>query len=526
MYTIPGYHSTEKLYESSNSLIYRATRLTDNQSVILKMLNAVYVSPERVAWLQREYEITRSLQLKGVVAAYSLEPPSRVGSEHHPYWVMVLEDFGGQSITHLALAGTLGMHAFLQLAIDIVQIIGHIHAQHIIHKDINPSNIVLNPTTRHVKLIDFGIATMLSSENPIFRNPRVLEGTLAYMSPEQTGRMNRDIDYRTDFYSLGVTLYELLTGQLPFISDDVLELAHSHIARQPLSPFDVLQEKQSTLCEETPTPALEAISAIIVKLMAKNAEDRYQSSYGILADLEICQRLAENVQQDVFVPGRYDISDRFSIPQKLYGRSDDIAVLLNVFERASQGSSEMVLVTGPAGIGKSALIREIYKPMTHKRGYLVAGKFDQFQRDIPYSAIIQALQRLIRQLLTESESHIEAWRQSMLQAVGPNGQVIIDVIPEVELIIGPQPPVVALGPVESHNRFHLVFQQFIGIFTRPEHPLTIFLDDLQWADSASLKLLEQLLLTAMVQVGKRVSGTIWPFDECRGDDDVSMGAGR
>ncbi|NJN67571.1 MAG: AAA family ATPase [Chloroflexaceae bacterium] len=476
MRIIPGYQMIETLYESSNSLIYRCRRIEDDRPVILKVLKDAYPSPELIAWFTREYEVMRSLQdVPGVITAYRLET-----DQNHR--VMVLEDFGGESLRRLGLIGTISIGDFLKIAVDMTEALGGIHQRHIMHKDLNPSNIALNPATGAVKLIDFGIATVLSRENQTFRNPNVLEGTLAYMSPEQTGRMNRAMDYRTDFYSLGVTFYELLTGQLPFVTEDVLEMVHSHIARQPVPPHH--------LKPDIP----EALSTIILKLMAKNAEDRYQSAYGLSADLEVCLAQWETTETiRPFPSGKHDLSDRFLIPQKLYGRDAEVAALLAAFERVSQGASEMMVVTGPAGVGKSALVQELYKPITHRRGYFVAGKFDQFQRDTPYSALIQALRVLIQHILTETERQIAAWRKKLLAAVGPNGQVIIEVIPEVELIIGPQPDLVSLGPAESRNRFHLVMQNFITAFTRPEHPLTIFLDDLQWADIASLKLLELLM---------------------------------
>lgn len=474
MRNISGYQITEQLYESENSVVYRAYRESDNEPVILKLLKEAYPSPELIAWFTREYEVTRNLNIPGIIKAYALE------TEQHN-WIMVLED-GGESLRRLELVGNFSITDFLKLAIEIAEFLGYIHQQHIMHKDINPANIVFNPTTNQVKLIDFGIATVLSRENPTFLNPNVLEGTLAYMSPEQTGRMNRAMDYRTDFYSLGVTFYELLSGRLPFISEDPLEMVHCHIARQPVAPHEV-------------KPGIpQQISHIILKLMAKNAEDRYQSSYGLKVDLEECLNQWETSGViDLFPLGQNDLSDRFQIPQKLYGREWETNTLLAAFERVSKGASELMLVSGYAGIGKSALVQELYKPITRQRGYFITGKFDQFQRDTPYSAFIQAFRALMRQLLTENEQRIANWRKAILSAVGPNGQIIIEVIPEVELIIGVQPEVVSLGPTESHNRFNLVFQNLITVFTRPEHPLVIFLDDLQWADVASIKLMEQLI---------------------------------
>jgi predicted ATPase/signal transduction histidine kinase/FixJ family two-component response regulator/tRNA A-37 threonylcarbamoyl transferase component Bud32 len=495
MHTIAGYHIIAHLHESANSLVYRALREEDNFPVVLKLLKEPYPSPERIAWFKREYEVTRNLKMDGVPKVYDLQSLQN-------RWLMVLEDFGGESLTRLRMAGRLELSEFLQLAIAITTTLGHIHQRHIMHKDLNLANIVGNIHTQEVKIIDFGISTVLSRENPAFRNPNVLEGTLAYMSPEQTGRMNRAMDYRTDFYSLGITFYELLTGMLPFSSDDALELVHQHIARSPTPPHERKPEIP------------EALSAIILKLMSKNAEDRYQSAYGLKADLlhvrgvvdkvvasyepfrphylEAAQQI--NALLGSFVPGEHDVSDRFLIPQKLYGRDNEVSRLLTAFEQVSQGATKVVMVKGETGIGKTALVQELYKPITRQRGYFISGRFDQFHRNSPYAALIQAFRSLIRHLLTEHASVIATWRDKLLHALGSNGQVIIDVIPEVELIIGEQPQVPQLEPSQSHNRFTLVFQQFIHVFTQPEHPLVLFLDDMQWADGASLSLLEQFMV--------------------------------
>lgn len=479
--TISGYRITEQLHESANSVVYRGQRLNDNHAVVLKLLRGNYPAPERIAGLRREFDLLHQLKgLPGIVQVYGLEYIQQ-------RWVLCLEDFGGESLVRLGLAGRLNVDEVLALALQIVPILGQLHQRQLMHKDINPANVVYNPVTRQAKLIDFGIATLLSREMPTFRNPNVLEGTLAYMSPEQTGRMNRSVDYRTDFYSLGVTLYELFTGQLPFDSADALELVHSHIARQPVP-----------LHEHNPAiPTI--VSEIVLKLMAKNAEERYQSVYGLRADLEACRELLKDDSDDssevTFVPGARDVSERLMIPQKLYGREGEVERVLAAFERVSRGASELLLLSGSAGIGKSALVHEMYKPVTRQRGYFITGKYDQLQRDIPYAGLAGAFRSLLRQVLTENEAQIVEWRTQLLDAMGPNGQLLIDNLPELELIIGAQPAVLELPPTEARNRLNLVFQNFIQVFAQPEHPLVIFLDDLQWADSASLRLMERLLLT-------------------------------
>ena len=482
MVSIAGYEAFIHIHESANSQVYRARRVSDRQPVILKFLNRDYPTSEQIRCYKQEYYLTCHLKSPGIIKAYSLE-------KWHKSYVIVFEDFGGMSIKQwLKQREKLSLAEFLFLAIATTESLRQIHTHHVIHKDINPANIVFNSQTKKLKIIDFGISTQLSRENPILKNPNVLEGTLAYISPEQTGRMNRGLDYRTDFYSLGVTFYEMLTGKLPFESLEPLELVHFHIAKPPPSVIHAGTDKE----EEIP----QVLADIVMKLMAKNAEERYQSAYGLKADLEECRRqLEETGMITPFPLGKQDVSDRFQIPQKLYGREAEIATLLAGFERVAEtGKVELILVAGYSGMGKSSLAQELYKPITAHRGYLISGKFDQFQRNTPYSAIVTAFRRLIGQLLGETETQLQVWRKNLLQALGNNGQIIIDVIPEVELIIGKQPPVPVLGGKATQNRFHFVFGNFIHVFCTREHPLTLFLDDLQWADLATLTMMERMLL--------------------------------
>ncbi|BAZ70916.1 serine/threonine protein kinase and signal transduction histidine kinase with GAF and PAS/PAC sensor (plasmid) [Fischerella sp. NIES-4106] len=511
MIALPGITIQDKIYESSNSLVYRGIT-DDGVAIMVKMLQQNYPSPQELSRYRQEYKITRSLNLEGVIKAYSQQDYQRT-------LMILLEDFGGESLEKWMhkrpdIFCPMPLSTFLGLAIAISDILGRIHAANVIHKDINPENIVLNLDTGVVKIIDFGIATLFNRINPTFKTHYVLEGTLAYLSPEQTGRMNRLLDYRTDFYSLGITFYELLTGHLPFPTTDILELVHCHIAKHPIPP------------DEINTTIPKPVSDIIMKLMAKNAEDRYQSAWGIKADLELCaEQLAEIGQISNIQLALQDVCDQFHIPQKLYGRDKEVTMLLAAFDRVAcpesncvaalpnnsettsqreQNSNskfqvEMMLVSGYAGIGKSALVQEIYKPITQKRGYFISGKFDQFQRNIPYSAIADALQKLVQQILGEPNDKVQQWRSQLLKALGSNGQIIIDTIPEVELIIGKQPPVPDVGATEAQNRFHRVFGQFLRVFCSKEHPLVIFLDDLQWIDSATLKLIELMLLDEQIQ---------------------------
>ncbi|MEG4626570.1 AAA family ATPase [Microcoleus sp. w1-18aA5] len=473
--TIFGYNLSEAIYESVNTIIYRGTKDIDGTSAIIKTFKAEYPTIEEISRLRHEHKILRHLDSEGIVKPIALE-------NYHNSLALIVENFSGQSLKDFLNNQSLAIDAFIKIGIQLATTLGDIHQSNVIHKDIKPQNILINPDTNEVKIIDFSIASLLERENPTVTNPNVLEGTLAYMSPEQTGRMNRSVDYRTDFYSLGITFYEMLTGKLPFSAKDPLEFVHCHIAKAPIAP--------KKLNPEIP----DAVSEIVMKLLSKTAEDRYQSAFGIKIDLETCQQMLSSGEISHFIIGQLDSYSQFLIPQKLYGREIEVASLLEAFARVSNGTTEMMLVSGYSGIGKSSLVNEVDKPIVGARGYFISGKFDQFKRNIPYASLIQAFQGLMRQLLTENSDKIAIWKAKILETLGTNGQIIIEVIPEVEKIIDPQPAVPTLGPTESQNRFNRVFQKFIQVFSKAEHPLVIFLDDLQWADSASLKLI-QLIMT-------------------------------
>ncbi|MBU7586941.1 MAG: AAA family ATPase [Nostoc sp. TH1S01] len=483
LFRILGYDLKEVVHEGVDTIIYRVTSQTSQKSLIVKALKAEYPSLENIFRLKHEYKIRQHLNFEGVVKVYSLE-----SYEHR--LLLVSEDFGGISLQQWLSKEKASLLCLLKIAISLTKTIDYIHQQQIVHKDIKPANIIINPQSQQVKLTDFSIASRLNQETPQITNPNHIEGTLAYMSPEQTGRMNRTVDYRSDFYSLGVTFYEMLTKQLPFHGSDPLEVIHCHIAKQP-TPIQQLNS-------EVP----DVVAAIIIKLIAKNAEDRYQTAAGLLADLELClEQLQTQGKIENFIPGERDRTAHLLIPQKLYGREQEVQMLLSAFERVATSTSprELVLVSGYSGVGKSSLVNEVHKPIVHRRGYFIRGKFDQFQRNIPYSSLIQAFQSLIQQLLTETNARLELWKHKLLSALNANGQVIIDVIPDVERIIGKQPSIPQLGLKEAKNRFHQVFQAFIQVFTQSEHPLVIFLDDLQWADSASLDFIQVLMTNSDTQ---------------------------
>jgi predicted ATPase/signal transduction histidine kinase len=485
-FTLTGYQTLAPLYSGTRTLVYRAFRTNDKQLVVIKVLRSKYPSFSELVQFRNQYTIAKNLNLPGIIETYSLEA-------YQNSYALVMEDFGGIPLNEWMEQGETAptLSEFLQMAIDLSDTLDILYRHRIIHKDIKPANILINPHTKHVKLIDFSIASLLPRETQTLMNPNVLEGTLGYLSPEQTGRMNRGIDYRTDFYSLGVTFYGLLAGQLPFQSNDAMELVHCHIAKQPPSLHEINPEIPPVLSE------------IVSKLMAKNAEDRYQSALGLKFDLELClKQLEENGRIESFTIAQRDVGDRFLIPEKLYGRETEVAELLAAFDRVSGfsqqasekgGGCELMLVAGFSGIGKTAIVNEVHKPIARQRGYFIKGKFDQFNRNIPFSAFVQAFRDLMGQLLSASDQQLKNWQTQILQALGDNGQVIIEVIPELERIIGPQPPALELSGTAAQNRFDLLFQNFIRVFTKPEHPLVMFLDDLQWADSASLRLMQLLV---------------------------------
>jgi diguanylate cyclase (GGDEF)-like protein len=476
--TLTGYHITEQLYTGANTLVYRATRIADQSPVILKFAQSSPSSFAEQVQFQNQYTISQTLDNPGIIQTYDLATQGdRYG--------LVMEDFGGIALSQFTQQQPLDLSTFFAIALQLTDILHTLSQHQIIHKDIKPDNILIHPEHLQVKLIDFSVSSRLPREAQELQNLNTLEGTLPYLSPEQTGRMNRGIDYRSDFYSLGVTFYELLTGQLPFQSDDPMELVYCHLAKMP-PPLHVV-------CPSLPV----MLSEIVTKLMAKNVEERYQSALGLKHDLERClHQWQQSGTISEFAIAQGDRSDRFLIPERLYGREGEVQTLLNAFDRVAKGSTELILVAGFSGIGKTAIINEVHKPIARQRGYFIKGKYDQFQRDIPFFAFVQAFRDLMGQLLSESDAQLAVWKQKILAAVGDSGQVVIDVIPELEYIIGPQPTVTELAGTAAQNRFNLLFQQFVQVFTQVEHPLVIFLDDLQWADSASLKLLQLLMQDA------------------------------
>ncbi|WP_258608443.1 AAA family ATPase [Mesorhizobium sp. AR10] len=432
-----------------------------------------YSALESLKRLEHEHDLKAELDADWAVRPVGL-------SRHDGRMALVLEDPGGQPLDQL-LGQPMDVTQYLRIAIPLAAAIGQVHRHGLIHKDIKPANALID-AAGNVRLTGFGIASRLPRERQAPAPPEIIAGTLAYMAPEQTGRMNRSIDARSDLYSLGVTFYEMLTGALPFTATDPMGWVHCHIARRPTPP----SERVSGI----PGP----VEAIVLKLLAKTAEDRYQTAAGVETDLRRCLSAWEaHHRVESFSLAAHDASDRLVIPERLYGREAEIDALLAAFDRvASEGTTELVLVSGYAGIGKSSIVNELHKVLVLQRGLFAAGKFDQYKRDIPYATLAQAFHSLVHQLLSMDDAELNRWRNALLDSLGPNGQLMINLIPELALIIGEQPPVPDLPPQDRQNRFQLVFRRFLGVFARPEHPLALFLDDLQWLDTATLDLLEHL----------------------------------
>ncbi|MGE5506143.1 MAG: AAA family ATPase [Actinomycetota bacterium] len=470
MISLDGYSITERLATSGAVVICRGRRLGDDAPIIAKVLDLEFPSPFELARIRHEYEILRSFQHPNVITVHALE---RVGNT----LAIIMEDFGGVPLKSVIADHRLGLAARLDIARRVVDVVGTIHEKLIVHKDINPSNILVNLEHGQLKIIDFSIASRLSQETMQLPDAHSLEGTLAYIAPEQTGRMNRPIDYRCDFYGLGITLYELFLGRPPFDARDAVELVHLHLASVP-RPLHELD------------PAIPpALSRIVAKLMEKDAENRYLSTVGIARDLAECLEAGED-----FMPGRFDPPTRFIVPSRLYGRDEEIGRLIRAYQRVRAGQSAVVLVAGYSGIGKSALINEIHRPIAETMAFFVSGKYDQYRRNIPYFALIQALRELLQQVLAQPAARIEALKERILEALEGNGRIVVDVLPELAHIVGSQPEVPELAPQEAQNRFNYTFMNFIQAFAGADSPLVIFLDDLQWADASSISLIEMLML--------------------------------
>ncbi|MBA3547385.1 MAG: AAA family ATPase, partial [Nannocystis sp.] len=467
------YTVVEHLHTGAVFELVRGVDDRDGSPVVLKRLDADRRSEAEEDRLRREFAILRGLDVTGVVRARGLHDAGGTLS-------LVLEDAGGGTLASFLERVRPELRTFLDIAIQLAEILGQVHSRQVIHKDIKPRNILLDGELR-VQLIDFGIAVRLPREIAAVNNPSVLQGTLAYIAPEQTGRMNRAVDHRSDLYALGVTFYEMLTGAPPFTMRDPIELIHAHIARRPLPPHEL---------EPAIPPVL---SDIVIKLLAKTAEGRYRSAFGLRADLERCRDNLQAGAIDRFPLAERDVASTFQIPEALYGREDEVAELEAALVRVRDGASELVLVQGPAGAGKSTVIAELQRSLAGGRGFFVTGRFDPLRRDQPYSAVRDALGGIVRHLLAETEQNVARWRWSIERALGGVSDALVSLLPDMALVLGPQPPLPDLSPAAARARFHRAITSFCRCFARPRSPLVLVLDDLQWADSASLDLLVALL---------------------------------
>lgn len=479
---LPG--GGEVLWQDTERVFCRLLRdgkESERHAFIPMPSGAAHPTLESINRLTHEYGLKDHLD-----ASWAVRPVELV--HEHGRTMLVVEYAGGQPLDGM-ICGPMEIGRFLTIGVAVSGALSRLHGRGVIHKDIKPANILVDSATGRVWLTGFGIASRLPRERQPPEPPEFIAGTLAYMAPEQTGRVNRSIDSRSDLYSLGVTFYEMLTGSLPFAAADPMEWVHCHIARQPPIPGERLSNVPP------------CVSAITMKLLSKTAEERYQTAAGVESDLRRC--LSEWEAQgriDDFTPGNHDTPDRFMIPERLYGRDREIDTLLTAFDRiVAGGQPELVLVSGYSGIGKSAVVNELHKPLVPPRGLFASGKFDQFKRDIPYATLAQAFQSLIRPLLSKNEEDLCRWRDQLREALEPNGSLIVELVPELKHIIGEQPLVPELPPQEAQRRFQLVFRRFIGVFARPEHPLALFLDDLQWLDAATLDLLEDMLTRTDLQ---------------------------
>ncbi|ULO09482.1 diguanylate cyclase [Paenibacillus sp. 19GGS1-52] len=479
MIVIDNYQILETISDHYGKSVYRCRDAISQETYILKVLKSEFAGHEEVMRFKQEYKMLKELSEsdQGVIKPFKLE-------EQNGFYFMVLEDIHGRSLKRIMADERLDLDTLLKFTIKLVEILGNIHEQNVIHKDIKPSNIIWNREQDVVQVIDFELAVKLTKEKHEFQNSGVMEGSLLYISPEQTGRMNRNVDYRTDYYSLGVCLYEMVTGIKPFESEEMLEQIYSIIAKEAIAPVTVTGGKIS-----------KALSAIIMKLMEKSSEDRYRSAYGIKADLQKCL-----AGQEDFEIGKEDRLNIFQIPETIYGREENMKDLVAAFRRSLRSNPQIMLVSGDAGVGKTALVHELHKYISQEKGLFAEGKFDQFNKNIPYSAIIQAFRRLISQLMSgPDEEYKRSVETSLKRALNGNGALITGLIPELEKWIGVQPEIEHLNPAEETNRFFMTFAHFIEGVSNHERPLVLFLDDVQWADVSTMQLVQKLVLDNHLQ---------------------------
>ncbi|MBC7474222.1 MAG: AAA family ATPase [Candidatus Sericytochromatia bacterium] len=475
MITLNGYKILEKLNEGKTSIVYRGVD-QENKRYILKVLKTEVTNHEEISKLNLEYQIINNFNSEFIIRTYGIK-------NSYGNVFLVLEDFNGVALSSYIKQTNFDLKTFLEIAIKITSAITEIHNHKIIHEDIKPHNILFNNETKEIKIIDFGCASFSNSTNNNSFVENMDKGTINYISPEQTGRMKQIVDFGTDFYSLGITFYEILTGLLPFNSEDPLKLIHLHIAKKPDFP------------DKINFNIPKVISKIVMKLLKKNRDERYKNGTGLKADLEIClERLTNYGKIDNFKLGNYDYLEVFNIPKKIYGREKEVSSIMHSFEHISRGNCELVTISGAYGIGKSSLVDYVQEQILKNKCYFVSGKFDKLKTNTPYYSIIEALKNLIRGLLIENKENIDKLNEKIVNELGTNIQLIVDIIPELELIVGKKSIIPEINNKDSNNRFNIIFQKFIGIFATKDRPLIIRLDDVHWADPASIEIIKNILL--------------------------------
>ncbi|RZA26790.1 MAG: GAF domain-containing protein [Proteobacteria bacterium] len=474
---IGEYQIIAEIYRSQNHCLYQATDPATSENVVLKTINPISLTKNALNRLKNCFTALKRLEH----SPHVVRSKAMFQSEGIQY--LVIEYLEGGSLRKRLNQGRVQLNEFLNLGMSILNGLADIHDAQIIHKDINPDNIMLLSDGTGIKFIDFEISTRLLNQQSEYSPANKIEGSLPYISPEQTGRMNRMIDYRSDFYSLGATFFEMLTGQPIFAATDPVSWIHNHITKVP--------DRALLKAQNVPTVLIN----VLMKLLAKDASDRYQDIQSLIADFNRCKTQYEaHSRVDTFELGARDQSEKFSFPQKLYGREQETELLLGIFSRVCNSNApHLLLVSGYSGIGKTSIIHEVHRSLAQGKGYFISGKFDQFNRDVPFHAFVEAINLLITHMLAEAPSIVEQWKSDVLKAVGNNGAVLIEVFPDLELLLGRQEPVVSLAPTESKNRFMDCFKNFMRAVATPEHPLLMFIDDLQWADASSLEILVQLM---------------------------------
>jgi len=471
---LPGYQIGPLLSAGSRFLVFRGVEQSSDRPVVLKTNRNPYPTDRDLAAQQRAYEIARELTGDVVVAHLAL-------LRHGHARVLVTEDFGAESLDrYLREQGSPDTELALELAIALSDVLAGLHRQGVVHKDIKPSNILWNAQRKQLRLNDLELCSRLRQESVPLGTEQTLVGTLTYIAPEQTGRMNRSVDNRADLYAAGITLYELFAGAPPFVADDPKELIHAHLARPP--------PDLAALRPDLPASAV----AIVSRLLEKNPEARYATAAGLAGDFRRVLSGLRGGDIAEFALGADDVWGRFTLPDRLYGREAETRVLLEALASAAGGRRRSLLVTGYSGVGKSALINEIQVPLVARHGWFCAGKFDQFRRDQPYLAWREVLASLTRQLLAQSEDHLSTLRTELDRQLAGNSGLIAELVPGLEVLFGSQKPPPSVGPAEAQARFDQAFRTFLRVLARPEHPLVLFVDDLQWADLASLQLFESL----------------------------------